>query len=79
MFGICSHNFYHPEVTGQKTLKTIYEWSQLEFDYEDDSSREADIISKTFIPGVPAPIDVDVYYGRKFSKEITHTSNKSGL
>lgn len=65
MFGICGQNFFPPEVTGQKTLKTIYEWSQLEFDYEDEGSRQADIISKTFIPGVPAPIDVDVYYGRE--------------
>lgn len=65
MFGICGHTFFPPEVTGQKTLKTVYEWSQLEFDYEGEGSLQSDLISKFYIPGAPAPIDMDVYYGRK--------------
>lgn len=51
------------QVYGQKPeLKTIFQWSQLEFDYESEAARQADIDSKNFIPGVPAPIDVDVHY-----------------
>lgn len=65
MFGICSHTILAPHVTGQKTFRTVYEWSQLEFDYADDEERQVDIVSGTFNPGAPAPIDVDVYYGRK--------------
>lgn len=66
MFGICGHTFFPPEVTGQKTLKTVYEWSQLEFEYDGEGSLQSDLISKFYIPGASTPIDMDVYYGRKF-------------
>lgn len=54
-----------PTYSEKPDLKSIFEWSQLEFDYPSESSRQADIDSGIFIPGVPAPIDVDVYYSRK--------------
>lgn len=64
--GICGVGF-NPVYAQKPGLKTIYEWSQLEFDYESDAARQEDIDKGIFTPGVPAPIDVDVYYSRKFN------------
>lgn len=64
VFGICGVNF-NPTEAAIPDLKTIHQWSQLEFDYETEAARQADIDQGLFIPGVPAPIDVDVYYSRK--------------
>lgn len=64
VLGLCSTI---PTILGQKqVIYPVHEWSQLEFNYENENKREQDIQSGTFIPGVAAPIDVDVYYGRKF-------------
>lgn len=62
--GICG-GFFNPVYSAKPALKTIFEWKILDFDYESDAARQADIDSKNFIPGVPTPIDVDVYYSRK--------------
>lgn len=40
----------------------VYQWSQLEFDYANDKERQKDIREGIFKPGIPAPIDVDVFY-----------------
>lgn len=64
VLGICGFGF-GPGSAQKPDLKTIFQWSQLEFDYESEAARQADIDSGVFIPGVPVPIDVDVYYSRK--------------
>ncbi|KAJ8959619.1 hypothetical protein NQ318_021805, partial [Aromia moschata] len=63
LLGICSTSIHHV-FTANPRLDTLYEWSQLEFDYQSDFDRQTDIALKTFIPGKPAPIDTDVYYSR---------------
>ncbi|XP_060523183.1 uncharacterized protein LOC132700081 [Cylas formicarius] len=46
-----------------KNLKLLYEWSQLEFDYQSDAAREADIKSGNFVKGQVQPFDVQGYFG----------------
>lgn len=58
-------------------MKTIFEWNILDFDYESEAARQADIDSKQFIPGVSTPIDVDVYYSRKCSFYVILVNNNS--
>lgn len=74
IFGICSRitPYSPPLVGGQKVLKPVYEWSQIEFDYTSEEERRSDILSETFVPGAAVPIDVDVYYARKSFYVIYH-------
>lgn len=69
IFGICGQiTPFTPTlvgVGGQKVLKPLYEWSQIEFDYASEEERRSDILSEVFVPGAAVPIDVDVYYARK--------------
>lgn len=66
VLGICSI-IPQPAQAETPNFKTIYQWSQLEFDYESLYQRQLDIDSGVFTPGVIAPIDVDVYYARKLN------------
>lgn len=66
VLGICG-SFLNPVFAEQPSLKTVIQWNTLDFDYESDAARQADIDSQFFIPGVPTPVDVDVYYSRKYS------------
>jgi hypothetical protein len=59
VFGLCTID---PGFGEKPELGLVYQWSQLEFDYASPSARQADIDDKTFIPGQPTPIDVDVHY-----------------
>ncbi|XP_018570749.1 major royal jelly protein 3 isoform X2 [Anoplophora glabripennis] len=59
--GVCTVPFQQG-FAAKPSLDTVYQWSQLEFDYESQYDRQADIDLKIFIPGRPAPIDTDVYY-----------------
>ncbi|CAH1277858.1 unnamed protein product, partial [Diabrotica balteata] len=52
--------------TQKRDFSTIFEWSQLEFDYSSSYERDKDILTGNFLPGKPAPIDVDVYYAREW-------------
>ncbi|KAJ8923456.1 hypothetical protein NQ315_002015 [Exocentrus adspersus] len=65
--GICSLS-YHQVSTARPGLDLVYQWKQLEFDYQSEYDRQADIDMEIFIPGQPAPIDTDVYYAAN-SKE----------
>lgn len=47
-------------------LHVVHEWKQLEFDYPTEQDRQNAIDSGDFVEGIPAPIDVDVQYGRKY-------------
>ncbi|XP_045478060.1 protein yellow-like [Harmonia axyridis] len=47
---------------GDDNFIPIFEWSQLEFEYDSAIERKHDIEDGFFVPGVPAIIDVDVYY-----------------
>ncbi|NP_001161913.1 yellow-e3 precursor [Tribolium castaneum] len=59
VFGICAIDAAYPL---KPDLAIVYQWSQLEFDYPSIEDRQADIDAGNFIPGKPAPIDVDVHY-----------------
>ncbi|KAG5883313.1 hypothetical protein JTB14_008600 [Gonioctena quinquepunctata] len=61
ILGLCNTSAY---LSPGRTIdpEVIFQWSQLEFDYASESDRQADIDNGTFIPGTPAPIDVDVHY-----------------
>lgn len=63
LFGICIPPFINS--SQDASFRPVYEWSQLEFDYPSEQARQQDISSGNFIPGVAAPIDVDVYYSSK--------------
>lgn len=43
-------------------LEVLYEWKQLEFAFDSETSRQNAINSKDFIPGNAVIIDVDVQY-----------------
>lgn len=47
---------------GATKFKKVFDFNELDFDYSSPMDRQHDIDTKVFIPGVPAPIDVDVYY-----------------
>lgn len=51
-------------VMGQnmKTLRTLAEWKDLEYDFETDANRKLAIDSGLYVPGQGIPIDVDVDY-----------------
>lgn len=50
---------YHPST--HKSLRGIYSWKSLEFEFPSKSAELAAIQSGDYIPGAPLPIDVDVY------------------
>ncbi|KAK9680926.1 Major royal jelly protein [Popillia japonica] len=63
VFGICGTPTHTARSTSTSSkFRTEYEWKLLDFDYENPSDRENDIKRKIFIPGKPAPVDVDVHY-----------------
>lgn len=43
-------------------FEKVHGWKRLEYDYATAADRQTDISSGYFVPGVGAPIDVDVYY-----------------
>ncbi|GJQ83891.1 putative melanin biosynthetic process [Trypoxylus dichotomus] len=47
---------------GATKFRMVFEFNELDFDYKTPADRQRDIDTKTFIPGIPAPIDMDVYY-----------------
>ncbi|XP_050511655.1 protein yellow-like isoform X1 [Diabrotica virgifera virgifera] len=51
--------------TQKRDFSTIFKWTQLEFDYPSSYERDKDILTGNFLPGKPAPIDVDVYYNTR--------------
>ncbi|KAJ8942943.1 hypothetical protein NQ314_009855 [Rhamnusium bicolor] len=63
-FGLCGVSM-NSVSAAKPNLDIVHQWSQLEFDYQSDYDRQADIDMGVFIPGQPAPIDTDVYYSRK--------------
>lgn len=76
MLGICTTIPYYTYARNPP-LRLLYEWKQLEFDYASDVERQQDIDSGFFVEGVPAPIDVDIYYGSTyqiFFNDIFHTA-----
>lgn len=46
----------------EENIIPLFEWTQLEFEYDSPLERQRDIEDGFFVPGVPAIIDVDVYY-----------------
>lgn len=58
LLGICFQvvNGHH------KFVQSVHEWQTLEFDYETNESLQNDISTGYYVPGVGAPIDVDIYY-----------------
>ncbi|KAG5865889.1 hypothetical protein JTB14_010947 [Gonioctena quinquepunctata] len=64
ILGLCNSSAYLSPGT-KIDPEVIIQWSQLEFDYVSEYERRADIASGTFVPGIPAPIDVDVHYPSK--------------
>lgn len=60
--GICSTSWFPESHAQAQGITPVYEWSQLEFEYESDTARQAAIDAGDFLEGHPAPIDVDVYY-----------------
>lgn len=66
VLGICATNL-DPGRSEKPNLHVQYSWGQLEFEWTPEHTREAFIASGDFVPGVPAPIDADVYYSRKRS------------
>ncbi|ENN70589.1 hypothetical protein YQE_12764, partial [Dendroctonus ponderosae] len=75
VLGICSI-IPQPAQADTPNFKTIYQWNQLEFDYESLYQRQIDIDSGVFTPGVIAPIDVDVYYALKQRNQVFVTIPK---
>ncbi|XP_074031981.1 major royal jelly protein 9 isoform X2 [Leptinotarsa decemlineata] len=61
LLGVCS-TAVRSSLAANEDLKVIFQWSQVEFDYPSESIRQADINSGNFMPGRPAPIDVDIHY-----------------
>lgn len=47
-----------------KTLRTLGEWRDLEYDFETAANRKYAIDQKLYIPGNGIPIDVDVDYNK---------------
>lgn len=71
VFGICSSVLSPGSVAEKPQLAPVYQWNQLEFDYPSSAARQAAILEKTYEPGHPAPIDVDVHYAGKTQIRIT--------
>ncbi|XP_060523184.1 uncharacterized protein LOC132700082 [Cylas formicarius] len=61
--------------TSARNLITLYEWSQVEYDYPSESARQRDIDSGNFKEGNPVPFDVDVFH-RKNDKVVFVTTPK---
>lgn len=55
-------------------FKKIFEWNELDFDYPSPAQRQHDIDTGVFIPGIPAPIDMDVHYGGKNKEVFIYTN-----
>lgn len=61
VFGLCLlPSFVVP--TPETSFQPVHEWKQLEFEYQSEAARQADIASGAWIPSIPAPIDVDIHY-----------------
>lgn len=44
------------------SLKMLYQWNDMEFEFPSPGEREIAILNKDYIPGTAVPIDVDVDY-----------------
>ncbi|KAK9680925.1 Major royal jelly protein [Popillia japonica] len=66
---------------GATKFKKVFEFNELDFDYPTEASRQHDIDTKVFIPGVPAPIDMDVYYApdKKHTTFVTIPRFQAGI
>lgn len=60
--GICGYLGLAEGQNPKPPLITLFEWRQLEFDYESERARQSDINSGFYQPNIAAPIDADVYY-----------------
>ncbi|XP_017778766.1 PREDICTED: protein yellow-like isoform X2 [Nicrophorus vespilloides] len=73
VLGICSNfAFAMPSNNNNNNrpglLSPVFEWKQMEFEYESEAAKQRDIASGFYVPHVPAPIDVDVSYSGSGSK-----------
>lgn len=57
---------YDNDDVGQRTLKGVYSWKSLEFQFGSDVERDLAISSGRYKPGAAILIDVNVYYGMHF-------------
>ncbi|XP_050297854.1 major royal jelly protein 3-like isoform X2 [Anthonomus grandis grandis] len=83
VLGVCATTLPTPTYTeNPPVLKTVYQWNQLEFDYQSSNERQRDIDSGAFEVGNIAPIDVDVYYSPRNTENqvfITIPRFKEGI
>ncbi|CAH1116312.1 unnamed protein product [Phaedon cochleariae] len=75
ILGICSPAIRATFASNKpRGLEVVVQWSQLEFDYASDIERQEDIDNGIFVPGIPAPIDTDVYYSHNDNEKKVFVS-----
>ncbi|KAK5640789.1 hypothetical protein RI129_009336 [Pyrocoelia pectoralis] len=67
IFGMCHVSFF-PQINAEGELTSVYQWTNLEYDYPSESARRQAINNKEFILENGAPLDVDVHYTKSKNK-----------
>ncbi|GJQ83890.1 putative melanin biosynthetic process [Trypoxylus dichotomus] len=65
VWNVCGTANFKARSANNSKFRTVFQWKLLDFDYENEADKQKDIREEVFIPGNAAPIDTDVYYGRK--------------
>ncbi|CAG9857799.1 unnamed protein product [Phyllotreta striolata] len=67
VLGLCSGSS-NSHYSGDK-LTTVYQWKYLNYAYDSAQQMQTDYRTGNLVPRKPAPIDVDVYYDRRFGHQ----------